>query len=147
MKVTFWLLDISYETKNEAPEIWLWGITPTGQRVLIIDRTFVPYFYAVVKEGVATDRVFKELVECRYPFVAKPELVDRRFFGKPVRAFKLQCVNAEASAKCARQVRQLEGIEDCLEDDIRAAMRYLIDNEVIPSAWHEVEAIEEPNLQ
>src|SRR5271157_1865019 len=145
MKVTFWLLDINYETKNEAPEIWLWGITPTGQRVLIIDRTFVPYFYAVAKEGVDTDSVLKQLVECRCSLAAKPELVDRRYFGKPVKAFKLQCMNAEAVAKCARQVRQIEGIEECFEDDIRAAMRYLIDNEVIPSAWHEVEVAEEPN--
>ena len=50
MKVTFWLLDVNYEVKNNMPEIWLWGIEETGKRVLIIDRNFHAYFYIKVDE-------------------------------------------------------------------------------------------------
>ena len=62
MKVTFWLLDINYETKERSSEIWLWGITNHGERVLIVDRNFVPYFYAVVADGVDPAEVVEEIV-------------------------------------------------------------------------------------
>ena len=51
MKVTFWLLDLNYEVKDDVPEIWLWGVTSSGERVLVIDRSFVSYFYAVIEEA------------------------------------------------------------------------------------------------
>jgi DNA polymerase I len=145
MQLTFWLLDINYEAKDESSEIWLWGITETGKRVLIIDDNFVPYFYAVVKDGADPSKVVEDITGCHCLLSAKPEVVDRRLFGKLVKAVKIDCKSAEALTRCAKQVRDVEGVEDCFEDDIRAAMRYLIDNEVVPSAWHEVEVEEQPN--
>jgi hypothetical protein len=51
MKATFWLLDVNYDVKNNIPEVWLWGIDDYGKRVLVIDRNFLAYFYAVVEDG------------------------------------------------------------------------------------------------
>ena len=147
MQLTFWLLDINYEVKDESSEIWLWGITETGNRVLIIDNSFVPYFYAVTKDNADSSKIMQEIASCHCLLAAKPEVVDRKLFGKPVKAIKIVCKTAEALTKCAKQVREVEGVEECFEDDIRAAMRYLIDNEVVPSAWHEVEADEQTNNQ
>jgi len=44
MKVRFWLSDVSHEVKEHTPEIWLWGIDDSGNRVLVIDRTFLHTF-------------------------------------------------------------------------------------------------------
>ena len=77
----------------------------------------------------------------------KAEAVERRFFGKPVQAVKVYCRVATETGKLAKQLRSVEGVEDCLEDDIRAAMRYLIDNNLAPCNWHEVEATEEENTE
>jgi DNA polymerase I len=41
MEVTFWLLDVNYEVKNDKPEIWLWGIDEFGRRILVIDKNFL----------------------------------------------------------------------------------------------------------
>ena len=76
---------------------------------------------------------------------SRPEVVERRFFGKPVKAVKVYCNSAEGIAKCAKQLREFEGVKDCFEDDIRVSMRYLIDNDVVPCGWHEIEATEEAN--
>ncbi|MEM3628808.1 MAG: hypothetical protein QXE06_05505, partial [Candidatus Bathyarchaeia archaeon] len=51
MRVLFWLLDVNYEVKDHEPEVWLWGIDSTGNRVLVVDRGFLSYFYVVVEEG------------------------------------------------------------------------------------------------
>jgi DNA polymerase I len=145
MKIAFWLLDVNYEVKNNTPEIWLWGIDDFGKRVLIIDRNFLAYFYVVVEEGVDPAKVIEEIKKGQHPFVAKLEVVERKFFGKPVKAVKFYCRNPDVITKYARTFRKFEGVKDCLEDDIRYSMRYLIDNNVVPCGWHEIEVAEETN--
>jgi DNA polymerase I len=145
MKVTFWLLDINYEVKNGTPEIWLWGIDASEKRVIIVDRNFLAYFYAVIEDGFDSAKVVGEIKKMQYPSVVKLEVVDRKFFGKPVKAIKIYCKDPDAVPKYAKSLRKLEGVKDCLEDDIRYSMRYLIDNNVVPCGWHEIEANAEEN--
>ena len=145
MKVSFWLLDINPKIDNASgtTELWLWGIDAKGNRVLLIDRNFTAYFYAVVKEGCEPSATAGEIMKDYPTLIVKVEAVERRFFGKPVQAIKVYCKVATETGKVAKQLRGLEGVKDCLEDDIRVAMRYLIDNDIAPCAWHEVEAEEE----
>jgi DNA polymerase I len=145
MKVKFWLLDINYEVKNDEPELWLWGLDNSGKRLLIVDKNFIDYFYAVIEEGADSAKVVKEIGKIQFPYVVKLEVINRRFFGKPVKAIKVYCKNPDAVPKYAKELRKLEGVKDCLEDDIRFSMRYLIDNDVVPCGWHEIEVTEEAN--
>lgn len=143
MKVNFWLLDLNHEVRNGVPEIWLWGISDSKSRVLVIDRNFLSYFYAVIEENTDPTNVVKEVEKQRYPLIAKLEVVERRFFGKPVKALKVYCSNPDVILKYAKDFRSLEGVKECLEDDIRFSMRYLIDNNIVPCGWHEVDVAEE----
>ncbi|MEM2987995.1 MAG: DNA polymerase domain-containing protein, partial [Candidatus Bathyarchaeia archaeon] len=145
MKITFWLLDINYEVKDHEPEVWLWGIDSSGNRVLVVDRGFLSYFYAVVEERFDPEKVVGEIRSRRaeFPFVVKVEVVERKFFGKPVKALKVYCRDPDVMAKYAKAFRKIEGVKECFEDDIRYSMRYLIDNGVVPCGWHEVDVSEE----
>lgn len=145
MNVIFWLLDLNYEVRDNEPEIWLWGIDAHGNRVLIVDRNFTSHFYAVIEERFNPSKVIDEIerVKTDYPFIVGVEAVERKFFGKPVKALKVYCRNPDLMAKYAKAFRKIEGVKECLEDDIRFSMRYLIDNNIVPCAWHEVEAFEE----
>ncbi|MCW4047968.1 MAG: DNA polymerase II [Candidatus Bathyarchaeota archaeon] len=147
MKVTFWLLDINSETANDSTELWLWGIDEKGNRVLVIDGSFVDYFYAVMAEGFDPSKVAEEIRKTHGTATVKLEVTERKLFGKTVQTVKVYCRNPAEKAKLARTLRNLEGIKDCLEDDIRLSMRYLIDNNVVPCAWHEVDADEEESTQ
>ncbi|MEM2995408.1 MAG: DNA polymerase domain-containing protein [Candidatus Bathyarchaeia archaeon] len=145
MRVVFWLLDINYEVRNGTPEIWLWGIDDSNRRILIIDRDFVDYFYVVANEGADTAKIIEEAKKVHFPSAFKFEVVERKFFGKPVKAVKVYCKNPDDKPKLAKAFRKLEGVKDCLEDDIRYSMRYLIDNDVVPCGWHKIEVNEEIN--
>ena len=147
MKVSFWLLDINpkIDIAKGTIELWLWGIDSAENRVLVIDRNFIAYFYVVVAEDFEGSKVAEAIMNVYGSSIVKVEVVDRRFFGKPVKAIKVNCKVATETGKLAKQVRSVEGVNDCLEDDIRASMRYLIDNNIIPCGWHEVEATEEEN--
>jgi DNA polymerase I len=147
VKTTFWLLDINPRIDNasDTSELWLWGIDANGNRVLVIDRNFTAYFYAVVKEDFDPSKTAREIMRAYPPSIVKAEVAERRFFGKPVQAIKVYCKVATETEKLAKALRGLEGVKECLEDDIRISMRYLIDNNVAPCTWHEVEAEEEEN--
>ena len=142
MKVTFWLLDINAELKGSVSELWLWGIDQKGNRLLIIDRTFTNYFYAVIEEGRDPAKVAEGIRRSIGNLALDLQIVERRYFGKPVQAIKVFCSNHDEVAKI---VRSVEGVKMCLEDDIRVSMRYLIDNNVVPCSWHEVAAKETVN--
>lgn len=147
MKKIFWLLDVNYEVKNHKPEMWIWGIDDEDKRILIIDRNFLPYFYLVVENKENTQLIMEtfESLRANYPLIKKLEPTSRRFFGKPVNAIKVVCQDPDIVPRYANTLRKVKGIKDCLEDDIRYSMRYLIDNSVLPCSWHEVEVEEAEN--
>ncbi|HLN88825.1 MAG TPA: DNA polymerase domain-containing protein [Candidatus Binatia bacterium] len=149
MKVSFWLLDINPKIDKDKGtiELWLWGIDSDSNRVLVVDRNFVAYFYAVVADGFDASKVAEAVMNGYAQSIVKVEVAHRRSFGKPVQTIKVCCKVATETGKVANQLRSVEGIKDCLEDEIRASMRYLIDNNVVPCAWHEVDAIEEENIE
>jgi DNA polymerase I len=145
VKITFWLLDINPKIEDASVELWLWGVDANGNRVLVIDRNFTAYFYAVVKEGFDPSKVAREIMRAYPSSIVNAEVAERKFFGKPVQAIKVYCKVATETEKLAKPLRGLEGVKECLEDDIRVSMRYLIDNNVAPCTWHEVEVEEEEN--
>ena len=147
MKLTFWLLDINYEVKDHKPEVWLWGIDEKENRILIVDREVTPYFYAVLNEEVKPEEVIEKIKvrKNELPFITGIEPVEKKYFGRKVKALKISCQDPEFVSKYAKRIEKIEGVKNCLEDDIRLSMRYLIDNEVTPCGWHEIEVEEIAN--
>lgn len=148
MKTIFWLLDINYEVREQKPEVWLWGIDDKGQRVLIIDRNFLAYFYLVMKEGESPQNIIQNIESRKaseFPSIAKLATVKRRYFGKSVDAVKVVCQDPDVVAKYAKAMAKIEGVKESLEDDIRYSMRYLIDNGMSPCGWHEIEVEQTKN--
>jgi len=102
MKVTFWLLDLNYEAKAERPEIRIWGISASGERILIIDRNMPSYFYAIAKEETEPVKLVEEIKEGDFPSITKLEAVERKFFGRPVKAVKVYCNDPNAISEIGR---------------------------------------------
>jgi DNA polymerase I len=145
VKLKFWLLDINPKIDDDSVELWLWGIDTLGNRLLVVDRSFVAYFYAVLTDGADASNVRAEIISAFGSSIVKIEAAERRFFGKPVHAVKVYCRNTKQMGVLAKGVRRLEGVKECLEDDIRVPIRYLIDNSIVPCSWLELEANEEEN--
>ncbi len=146
MKKTFWLLDVNYEVKNHRPKMWIWGIDEEGKRILIIDRNFLQYFYLLVKEKENPQTIMERIqASPDFPFIVKLETLDRRFFGRPVKTIKVSCQDPDLISKYSKVLKEVEGVEECLEDDFRYSMRYLIDNDITPCSWYEVEVEETEN--
>jgi len=143
----FWLLDINYEVRDNNPEVWLWGINDDGERILVIDRGFTTYFYVLPEAGEDAEKLAERVkrVGTSLPYMVSSEVVDRKFFGKLVKAVKVYCQNPDMMQECIKVISRIKGVGSFLEDDIRYSMRYMIDNNIVPCGWHEVEVEEENN--
>ncbi|MBS7606301.1 DNA polymerase II [Candidatus Bathyarchaeota archaeon] len=118
-----------------------------GKNVLIIDRGFLSYFYVIPSSGEDVERLAERIarLKANLSFMAGLEVVERRLFGKPVKAIKIYCQDPDLISEYVKVVLKVRGVESCLEDDLRYSMRYLLDNNVVPCGWHEIEAEEIPN--
>ena len=76
MKVKFWLLDLNVELSKDVAEIWLWGIDHSGRRVLVIDKTFSAYFYALIEDGANAIEIVDKITKQNDPFIVKLEIVE-----------------------------------------------------------------------
>lgn len=147
MKTCFWLLDINYELRDKEPQIWLWGIDDKENRVLVIDKNFSPYFYIVPEKKEQAQAIIEEIRKQKTSFqqITRLQVEEKTFFGKPVTAIKVECGNPDVILDYVKRIQNVKGVKECLEDDIRYSMQYLIDNELAPCGWHEIEVEETAN--
>ena len=136
--IRFWLLDVN----SEGSEIRLWGIDGEGKRALVLDRSFLPRFYLVLREGFGAETVMNLAASLRKPEIQNLEVVDRKYFGRPVKVIKVSCKDPESLGKCARELSKMEGVKDTLEDDLRLSQQYLMESQASPCSWHEIEVEE-----
>jgi DNA polymerase I len=144
MEVEFYVLDVTYEIVGSEPHIIIWAITREGERVVLRDRTFRPYFYAVLSDHSSAQNIVsrvKAIVEPSSP-ILNVELVDRKFLGKSVNALKITTLIPEYVRKYREKVKQIPGVLDVVEADIRFSMRYILDKGLRPCGWHTAEVSE-----
>ncbi len=141
------LLDASYEIRGLEPVIILWGIDRENDPIVLLDKRFRPYFYALLERGVDDNSInkiiqrIKALSKPRSPILeVKP--VDKRYFGKPVRTLLVKTLIPEYVREYREEVKKIQGVLDALEADIRFALRYMVDKKLAPFEWYVVEASE-----
>ncbi len=149
MKITFWLLDINYDVVGDTPEIRMWGITDDERRIVVLDRSFRPYFYVLPREGVDLQKLMRRIrsMSSAKHRIIDVSIVERKYFGKPVTLLKVTCQIPASVPKLREELANLPEVKEVLEADIRFYMRYMIDNNIVPCGWHEVEVEELPNTK
>jgi DNA polymerase I len=147
LKLRFWLLDLNDAVVDGASEVHLWGIDGDDRRVLVVDRSFQPYFYLLLEEGVETTSVIDEVDKQKSSssIVTVEREPDKKFFGKPVTALKITCTTTRECVKAARALVKIKGVKTRLEDDLRLSSKYLVDHEVNPCGWWELNVEELEN--
>lgn len=135
-RLEFYLLDVNTETFPGQTEVRLWGVDREGKPVLVRHPGVSAYFYVLPKPGVACEALAKAINKRQLPGVAEVTVVDKRCFGRPLRVVKIVSNQPDLLSKTAHDIGKLKEAEQTLEDDIRVAPRYLIDNGLVPCGWH-----------
>lgn len=147
--IKFLLLDNTYEIVGKEPWIILWCKNETGEPIVIIDKNFRPYFYVLPEQK--SDEKLNELIKRIYG-LSKPrspitsvEIVEKKYYGKPVKALKVVTVIPEAVREYREEIRELPFVVDVLEADVRFSLRYLIDKDLKPFRWYTAD-VEEASI-
>lgn len=141
MLLDFYLLDVSYEIVSQEPHIIIWGISRDGKRILLRDRRFRPYFYAILRQASQPDAVARRITalsEAASPLI-RVEPVEKKYFGKPVTALKIVTVIPEHVRRYREKVKQVPEVLEVVEADIRFSLRYVLDHHLRPCGWHRAE--------
>ncbi|MCE4615268.1 MAG: DNA polymerase II [Desulfurococcales archaeon] len=137
--ISFQLLDASYEIDGSEPKILLWGRTSEDERILLIYKGFKPYFYIVPRDPRINEDELRQVSLLSKPKspILNIEIVDRNFFGRPVKALKVTTLIPEYARIYREAAAKLGFVERVLEADIRYTMRFLIDSNLYPLRWYE----------
>ena len=138
----FFILDFSYEVKGGLPIIYIWGIDRDGNRCVVIEKNFRPYFYALYDgdEKKIIENI-KKLSRAESP-ITKVDIVQKKYFGNPVKALQIYTIIPTYIRIYREDVTKIKGVKEVLEADIRFYMRYSIDNDLKPFNWFEAEVEE-----
>jgi DNA polymerase I len=139
-RLEFWLLDINEASIDGEPAIGLWGIDGSGGRVVVYDRGFSPWLFLLIRPGGDPSAIAE--ASRRLDGVLAVGLERRRYFGRERDAIRVAFKDGKSLAKGAGALSEADGVEAVLEDDIRPSMKYMIDRDVRPCSWHEVEVRE-----
>ena len=138
MELEFYFLDNTYEVVGREPHIIIWGITRDGRRVVLRDKRFRPYFYAILENHAKPDAVSRRIRALSDPAspIVNVELVHKKYYGEPVKTLKITTMIPEFVRKYRDLVSRIPGVREVVEADIRFSMRYIIDHDLRPCGWH-----------
>jgi len=147
MEVDVFVLDFSYDVEERSPEIYIWGISREGERVVILEKEFRPYFYALLETDTDPETLATEIKGLSKPQspITDVKLLEKKYYGEPVKTLRIQTIIPAYVRIYRDQVAKLKGIREVLEADIRFYMRYSIDSGVKPFHWLKAE-VEEDEL-
>jgi len=141
----FFILDFSYDVVDNKPVIYIWAVNKNNERVVLLEKDFRPYFYALLDESADVEEVKKEILKLSksYSPITDVKLIkDKRYFGSPVKVLRIETIIPAYVRVYRDDIAKVKGVKNVLEADIRFYMRYSIDNGVKPFYWIEAEVEE-----
>ncbi len=136
------VLDADYTIEESKPVIRLFCRSEDGKSVVVYDRTFEPYFYAIAKKGAksAKKKVSQVFVsdEKGVASVKRVENIEKIIGLKEKKIFKVFAKLPFDVPKLKDAVAALPEIEGVREFDIPFFKKYLIDKKILPLSWADV---------
>ena len=135
----FCILDIDNVTENDKSYVRMWGIH-NGKFCVVLDNTFMPYFYVEPKESLLLKHVealAKRIleVEINGERPMKAEVVYRKFLGKKKVFIKVTLKTPVNVPKFRDVVKEWSDSKEEFEYTIPFYKRYMIDKGITPMSW------------
>lgn len=145
-KIQFFLLDATYKIINDRAQVCLFGRMLNGEKVILFDPDFRPYFYVIPKNAAKVIDKLKNIKVEKRDMIATVddiEIVSKQYLGEQVEAIKVYTNLPKAMSMIAAEVKKWDMVHSCHEFDIIFTRRYLIDKGLIPMTMHEAEIVKE----
>ncbi len=136
--IQFYPLDITYKEHEGKAVIYIFGRMPSGQQILVLDRTFSPYFYVHLKPNANSGQFRTELMGTKIPLkdseasVENIESAEKVYFGKKWNVLKVHTNLPRAVPAFREYLKKHPDVNIVFEADIQFTRRYLIDRKITP---------------
>lgn len=147
-KIQFYPTDLTYKIADNKPEILIFGRAVDGKTICIIDDSFQPYFYIILKKNSDKDKFIEDISRISTKekellhSVLDVETLKKNFLGKEVEVLKVILNQPKAVPKIRELIKEREEIKEILEADILFTRRYLVDKGITPFTLCEAEGEE-----
>lgn len=145
MKENFFVIDVDYTVIKDRAAVRLYCKDKSGKTVLVLDSIFNPYFYAMPKEGKLSElkKNIENLDEKELETkIVKVESVERDWEGRKTKMIKITIDDPGRIPDVRNAVKNLNGVEETYEYAIPFYRRYIIDKQIEPTGWIEVDGDE-----
>jgi len=147
--IEFLLLDLDYDVIEGDLYVILYGKCEDGKRVVVLDRTYTPYFYILPKDVNQAKTEIERLISAHSLSIKGLEVVKRNLFGNLQDLIKVNCHLPQDTQKIRDLVKNLEekrggsgSIIEEYEYQIGFYRSYLLDRRLSCLDWLSVEGKE-----
>ncbi len=131
MKLEFYPLD--FASRNDK-EILIFARTTNGEKVILVDDSFQPFFYAIGDISI-DDLLHTNFEGAR---ILKIDVEKKSLLGKQVNAMKLYFNNQKELNTVKKKLEEIN--IKCYEHDIPLTRRYIVSKKIIPLTLYSGEA-------
>jgi len=145
IKIRFYPTDMNYRIMDDKPVMMLFGRAADDTQICVIDDSFEPYFWVVLKDRESINEFRKKAEQLKIESnegiseVKKTETHKKKFLGKDIEAVKVFTKYPGDVPVIKDILREWETVEKAYETDIPFARRYLIDKRLTPMTLVEAE--------
>lgn len=147
----FLLLDIDYDTIDGQLYIILYGKDVDGRKVVVLDRTYTPYFYVLTSDPLKAKKEIEDLLAKNGLTAKNLEFEKKTVYGELKDVIKVECFLPQDTQKLRDVIKNLEGrrggsgsVIDEYEYQIGYYRSYLVDRGFSCLDWLSVSGDELP---
>ncbi|MEM2956359.1 MAG: DNA-directed DNA polymerase [Candidatus Pacearchaeota archaeon] len=143
-KETFITLDYDYTDIDDSSVIRLWGRTKEGKRICVIDKTD-SYFWLIPKQKVNLEKYAEKVKKIQLKHAGRTARVldvkirEKNFLDEKIKALQVIVSNPKDIQVIKDIAKEFPETLDKKEHDINYVTRYIIDKEIEPLTWYDVE--------
>ncbi len=144
-RLQFYLTDITYKPHDNQSVVHLFGRTPDGKQVCVLDGSFEPYLWVLPKQG-QTDAVIESLRSLAVQDgklthrIVRVDKETRNVRETPTPLLRVTVSTPKAVPALRDLIKETAGVKDFFEHDILFVRRYLIDRGFLPLTLLEADA-------
>ncbi|BCS90976.1 MAG: DNA polymerase [Candidatus Micrarchaeota archaeon] len=139
------ILDIDYFVENNNAIVRVYTKDSSNRFKVFYDDSFLPYLYFKPNESINEEMIEKLAIIDNEGSIIKPLKIERsikELFGKQLNLFKIY-YRLPSEIKDAAE--HLKNFGECFEYDISFYKRYLIDNQIVPFRFYEIDYYDKDN--
>jgi DNA polymerase elongation subunit (family B) len=148
LKERFLLIDADYTLIGNDPAVRLYCKDMKGRSILVLDSTFKPYFYVMPKGGKIAElkKKIESLDEKKLETkILRVDAVGKIWQREKTKLLKITINNPRRIPDVRDVIKDWEDVGETYEYDLSFTKRYLIDKQIEPMGWVEVEGEEIEN--